>query len=46
MLSLQTAKKTFLTKDTHMIHLFLTLTYKFIPSLVKPKPFWTLCGKI
>lgn len=48
MLSLQNnnKKKTFLPKDTHMIHLLLTLIYEFIPTLVKPKSFWTLCGNI
>lgn len=42
MVSLQNSKeKPFFTKDTHIIHLFLTLTYELIPSLLKTKPFWT-----
>lgn len=33
MLSLQNSKENlFFTKDTHMIHLFLTLTYELIPT--------------
>lgn len=47
MLSLQNSKENlFFIKDTHMIHLFLTLTYELIPSLLKTKPFWTLYANI
>lgn len=47
MLSLQNSKeKLFFTKDTHIIHLFLTLTYELTPSLLKTKPFWTLYANI
>lgn len=36
MVSLQNSKeKPFFTKDTHIIHLFLTLTYELILSLLK-----------
>lgn len=36
MLSLQNSKeKLSFTKDTHIIHLFLTLMYELIPSLLK-----------